>query len=420
MQILTGRTGQSALIGAVSCVALAAMSSMAIAADVSLSRVKVTSPDGKKSAMIERVDVKGTNLTRDEVAKLFSTTISKEERVAIASKMKASSVSIPQANITSTGKDAVQMQLSGLLIKNIDSGRFETFTFTSLSGEGDHPKSGGKVTFSSGGLVITDGDFSKMIAALKTGDVTNGTSRFGSFSWSNIQVRVPEKGRSGPAYHTVKVASITGEGDYKGDIPTKTVGAITGVNVALAPNSKAGQGMAAFGYKQVTMDMVFAGVYDPASKSYRLTEYTIKGPDTGTLTIKALFGNVDPVAFTGDKRQRMGAMMQGDVDQIEINFVNKGVFEKAVAFAARMKGGQPAQVQQQWAGMVGGMLPMFLGGDSAAMQVASTASDFVKNPKNITIRVNGKAGPIRFSDIVRTRNPMGLVGKLNIRAVANK
>ncbi|MGE3246007.1 MAG: hypothetical protein AB7J19_06715, partial [Beijerinckiaceae bacterium] len=223
-----------------------------------------------------------------------------------------------------------------------------------------------------------------------------------------------------PVYHTVKIGSVEADTKYENGLPTMTKGEIKDIVFMPAANSQAGQGMTMFGYKQVNVGMTFAGSYDAANKQYKLTDFTLNGKDAGVLSLTGVFGNIDGAAFNGDKRQRMMALMAGDADNITIKFVNNGLFDKALAFYATMKGSQPDAVKQELAGMAGGMLPMFLGGDAGAMQSAGAVSEFVKSPKNLTISVKGKMGPVPFRDLAAGQNPMAVLSKLKIEAVSNK
>ncbi len=411
--------GYSTTLTSVSFVALMAFAGAAFAADVSLSNVAVTSVDGKSTATLAKVDVTGTNLTRDEVMKLLNTATEKDERVAISAKMKADKVSIPDVVIKRSDKPG-QITIKGFEITKIDAGKFAKFSIASMAGKVPVENNDGDVTLSSGPVIIEDGNIAPAFAAIKAGDIGDGTWQFGKFSWSNFQATFPEKTKGGPVYHTVKLGSLVGDTKYAGDVPTTSVVEVKDMIFVPAPNSQAGQGMTIFGYKQVNLGLTMGGTYDEKAKSYKLTDFTLKGADTGVLSISALLGNIDKVAFVGDKRQRMGALMQGDIDNLKISFTNNGLFDKAVAFYGRMKGAQPDAVRQEWAGMVGGMLPMFLGGDASAMQSASAVGDFIKNAKNLTITATGKMGAVPFANFAKMGNPMELLAKLKIEVAANK
>ncbi|MDP4594120.1 MAG: hypothetical protein NWT00_06085 [Beijerinckiaceae bacterium] len=409
----------SSFTAAVSLGAMLAFSTAAFAADITLENIKVNSPNGKSTAEIKKVLVTGTNLTKDELGKLFDTASSKEDRLAITSKMKADMFSIPEVVVNrndSTGR----ITISGVAITGIDAGKFAKASVASVTGGGETKKDAGQFSLKSGPMVLSDGNLTKAMTAMKSGDITDGTWQFGKFSWTGFEIVVPEKSGDTIHKHTFKIGLVEGETKYDGAVPTTTTGFFKDVTFIPAPDSQAGQGMGAFGYKQVTLGMTFAGVYDEKSKKYKLSDYTIKGDDTAVVSIAGTFGNIDKTAFTGDKRQRLGALMGGDVDDVTIKVINNSLLDKALVFFAKMKGADPQAIKQQWAGMAGGMLPMVLGGDAGALQSAQAVTDFIKTPKNLTITASGKAGPVPFSTFAQTTNPMQMFSKLKVEAVANK
>lgn len=396
--------------------------SAAFAADITLQNVTVESPNGKSSVVMKTVEAKGTNLTEAELKKLFTVATPKDERLAITSKMKAESLSIPSIEIIGkTQNTPGKITIQGASVTGISEGKFKTAGFQGIDGEIEQKKSGGTVTVKSGPMNITDGDVSGMLAAvMKNGNPEDGTMRFGSATWKDFMVRFPEKSRGKVVYHTVKMAQASGETKYNGEVPVSSTGKIEGLVFEPAPNSKPGMSMKMFGYDRINGSITFAGTYDPSNKAMKLTDYTIAGENAGSLKVTADFGNIDKTVFTGNARDRMAGMMGGDVDNLVVNFVNQGLFDKAVAFYGKMKGKAADAVKQEWAGMVGGMLPMMLGGSPDALKAANAVTDFIKNPKNITIALSGKAGPLKFSDFMQVRNPMQLMQKINIDAQANQ
>lgn len=409
----------STLSAAVSIGAMLAFGGAAFAADITLENLKIAKPDGKATAEIGKVVVTGTNITKEELQKLFSTATSKEDRIAITSKMKADLFSVPEV-VLNRHDGSSRIVISGIAVSSINAGKFAKATVGGINGSGEAKKNGGKVSIKSGAMTVLDGDLTSALNAVKNGDITDGTWQFGKFTWAGLEVVFPEKKRGKIYSHTFKIGSVEGETKYNGNVPTTSVGSFNDMTFIPAAASSAGQGMAAFGYKQVTLGLTFAGSYDEKAKQYKMTDLTIKGKDTAVLSIAGLFGNIDKSAFLGDKRQRMGALMGGDIDDLKIKVVNNGVLDKALVFFARMKGGNPDAIKQQWAGMAGGMLPMVLGGDADALQSTTAVTDFIKNPKNLSISASGKAGPVPFASFMQIKNPMQLFSKLKIEAVANK
>jgi len=398
--------------------ALMALGGAALAADISLENVRIQPADDKTSVVLSRVDVRGANLTRAEVEKLFSAATSQEERLEITSRMQASLLSIPEVKIVNTGDEPGEVTISGFAVTNIADGKFERMSVDGLRGQIAVEDSGGDLTLRAGAMTLQDGDLSQLFSSIKAGDPSEAGARFGKFSLANFHARFPEP--EAKVFHEIGFGLLEGEGKYDGDVPTVSTGAIRDLVFTPAPESEVGQGMAAFGYNQVKLDVVFSGSYDAAARAYRLNEYTMKGDDTGALTLSGLFGNIGKDVFTGGAQGRVAALMQGGVNEFSLRFDNNGLFDKAVAFYGNMTGAQPDAVRQEWAGLVGGALPMLLGGGSGSLQVASAVGDFIKDARNIRLTVKGKGGTIGFSDLAGIDNPMELMKKIDIDATANQ
>jgi hypothetical protein len=178
--------------------------------------------------------------------------------------------------------------------------------------------------------------------------------------------------------------------------------------------------MGQFGYNQVDMGVRGEGTYNPATKGYDLTDFTINGINAGVLTLKGLFGNIGPEAFNGAQMARIGALMGGDVSNISLRYADNGLFDKALVFFAKMNNKDPMAVRQEWAGMIAGILPMMTGGDPGALKIAGAVSDFIKAPKSLTISLKGKGGPVRFADLQQISDPATLLQKIEVEASANK
>ena len=137
-----------------------------------------------------KIEVRNTNLSREEVLKLFSTGTSKEDSTALLKKMKAERVSIPTVNLDARdGKGALRdFEASG-----IDAGRLKKFSVASVDLAGQD-KQGKPISIKSGPLLLEDGDFTSIVAAVTTGDPSNIQPRVGKLAWSGLDVSVAEDG----------------------------------------------------------------------------------------------------------------------------------------------------------------------------------------------------------------------------------
>ena len=68
--------------------------------------------------------------------------------------------------------------------------------------------------------------------------------------------------------------------------------------------------------------------------------------------------------------------------------------------------------------MVTQFTPMLLGGDPASLQVAAALGAFIRDPKSLSVKVSGKDGPLKLTDLDFDQ-PMSILQELDITAAAN-
>lgn len=393
----------------------------AAAADFTIENVSFPQKEDKAAVSIKSIVVKGSNLSREEFERIYHPDTSKNDRLALIRKLQVASLSVPEVVVSKTGgKDPGTIVFRGYQLTNYDQGKFARFVMAGIDGKFIPKADEGEVTIKAGALNIEDADVSKVIDAAIKDQLADSSTKIGKIDFRDFEVRFPENSAGAPLYHTVKIGSVTGAATYAGELPTKSVGEVKGVVFVPAPNSGAAAAMGQFGYNQVDMGVRGEGTYNPATKGYDLTDFTINGINAGVLTLKGLFGNIGPEAFNGAQMARIGALMGGDVSNISLRYADNGLFDKALGFFAKMNNKDPMAVRQEWAGMIAGILPMMTGGDPGALKIAGAVSDFIKAPKSLTISLKGKGGPVRFADLQQISDPAALLQKIEVEASANK
>jgi hypothetical protein len=68
--------------------------------------------------------------------------------------------------------------------------------------------------------------------------------------------------------------------------------------------------------------------------------------------------------------------------------------------------------------MVTQFAPMMLGGDPSSLQVAAALGAFIRDPKSLSVKVKGKDGPLKFTELDFDQ-PMSNLQDLEITAAAN-
>jgi hypothetical protein len=230
---------------------------------------------------------------------------------------------------------------------------------------------------------------------------------------------LPANAAGGNMYR-VGLKSVRAATDYAGDVPTKAVASFNGLYFYAPPGSEAGRTLASFGYDRVEIGLHFDGAYNPATKSFQLTDYSISGLNAGSLALSGGFNDIAPSAFTGNNATRLAALMNGAISSVNLRYVDDGLFDKALAFYAATQGKEAVAVRKEWAMMIVNMLPMLMGANPAALKLSEALSAFVSQPKSLAISLKGKNGPVGMADLMKLANPMLLLSQVEITAVANR
>lgn len=413
-----------ALVASLSFIALCAAAPQAGALEsFVLENVRAPMEDGDGDVSFRRVEIVDTNLTRAEIDKLFATATESRERGEIAAKMQAKRIAIPEIVVTRKGKEGGTLTVNDYVVENLQEGRFSRFGIAGAAGRFTS-KDGGEGTIASGPMLLQDADLSGFIAAAKRGDVTEGVMKVGAASWKGFRLTVPDKdvpaNAPGGATHTIRMDNLESRTSYDGFTPLKTAASVSGIVFQPAPASEPAQAMKRFGYDKVDLGITFAGAYDPAAKTFAMTDYTINGVDAGALAFLGQFGNVAPGVFTAAKMERLNAVLEGTLDTLTLNYADKGLFEKALAYYAASTKKKPDAVRAEWAMMVTGMLPMLMGGDPAALKLAEALGNFVRSPKNLSITVKSKGPGVSFNEMARFREPGDFLSKFDLTVTANR
>ncbi len=216
------------------------------------------------------------------------------------------------------------------------------------------------------------------------------------------------------------LATVELRNAYDGDTFKQGSTKLTELIVEPSPNSEFGKNLADLGYSKVELSMVVGADYAADAKTFTLDELTIEGAQMGSLRLKANFGDIDPTLFGADNSARMAALLGCSVSALEIKVVNSGLFEKALALAAKQQGASADALRQQMSAMIGQMAPLLLGGDPSSLKVAAEAQKFIAAPQNLTIAIKAKRGALKAADFMAISDPAAFVGKLDIAAVADK
>lgn len=385
-----------------------------------LENVRFEMPTQKASVLLKRVEFVDTNLTREEAQKLLSLDANKTDQLAVIAKAQAKRIAVPEVTIEPKGNRTGLLTLRGYEVNDLNQGRFARAALVSI--DGTMTEDGRAGSIKSGPIVLEQGDFGRILSAVKDGDFTNGVAQLGKFSWTGFELLFPDpKAPAGPDGQVkVTMASFTGANTYDGDLPSNMKGELKNLVFEPGKATEIGQNLTKFGYDKLDLGLTITANYDAAKKAFALTDYTITGVNAGALTFSGMFGNIDRAALIGDRMARLGSLMQGDVSEFTVRFVNQGLFDKALNFYAASVNRPAADIKGEWSVAVTGMLPMILGGDPSALKLAEALTTFLRDPKNLTVTLKGKNGPVRFIEAAQIKDPATFMQKVSVTATANQ
>jgi hypothetical protein len=382
---------------------------------VTLDDFTSTNKDGDVMT-IKHADFEGTNLSKEEIEKIFSGDES-EDKSALVQKMKVGKMSIPSIDVAP--KKGGAFHVHDILGADIDSGKIGALSISGIDGSGDDK--GGKVTIKAGALKVENANFSAALAAATHSGDAAGPSNLGAFSWQNVDLVVPESDGATPdkTIH-IAIGSIDLHNNYDGAAFKDGKLTVKGLVVEPSKTADLAASLGILGYTRLDLGLVSAAHYDAGAKTLAVDEITLSGDKMGSFGLKANFGDIGPEIFGTDNDARMGALMGGSISALEIKFANTGLFEKAVGYFADQQKATPEALKKQWSQAAGMMFPALLGGDPAAVKLAGEAQKFIAAPNNLTISVKPKTGSLKFADAMALADPTTAMSKIDITATAGK
>jgi hypothetical protein len=387
--------------------------------DVSLENLSVKGKEGG-TVTIRKVDVTATNLTKDEVAKLFNPDTPKDVASALAAKMKADKIAIPDISVND--KDAT-LAFHDVSIMGVNEGKVGSFVLSSFDGKVTN-KDAGQVTLKSGPLQIKNMNLARMMSGVKTGNFVDSTMQVGSVSWTGFEASFPDKDTpaTAPGGNLIKVslASLSGDNTYDGEIPVKSAGKGDHLVVELPKESSGAKQIAQFGVDKIDLGFTVAASYDKAKKSFNLEDYTISGVKLGSFGFKGVVGGIDPAMFTSDAKTRIAALMGSDVANIAISYKDGGLFNNVLAFVAGQQGKTGDALRTEWSAMATQLLPLLLGGDPSSLKLAEAVGSFIATPKSLTISAKAKGAPVKVTDLMNLSDPKAILSKIDLSAVSGQ
>ena len=384
--------------------------------DVRIDSLKIG--NGDDGIELKGVAFTDTNLSRDEIDALLAIDTPADRRTALGARLKASSASVVEIIMGSPA--TALLTFTGLRAENVDQGKIRRLT---LAGGQAGPIIDGKPgSFHAGALTIDEIDVSSVLASLIKGSLLSAKPTVARLSWNGFEASFPDNDTPATApggnVINLRLGAFDAQTLFEGGTPTKSTSAIRNLVVEFPKASETGKTLARAGYDRMDLSMTTAIAFNPAKKSLMLDDFTISGVGMGSVGLRAEFGNIDPAMLNGDPMAALAALMTIELASTELSLTNDGLIDKALAMAAAEQGKNPEQLKKEAGAMVTQFTPMLLGGDPASLQVAAALGAFIREPKSLSVKVKGKEGPLKFTDLDFDQ-PMTILQQVDITAAAN-
>ena len=384
--------------------------------DVRIDSLKIG--NGDDGIELKGVAFTDTNLSRDEIDALLAIDTPADRRTALGARLKASSASVVEIIMGSPA--TALLTFTGLRAENVDQGKIRRLT---LAGGQAGPIIDGKPgTFHAGALTIDEIDVSSVLASLIKGSLLSAKPTVARLSWNGFEASFPDNDTPATApggnVINLRLGAFDAQTLFEGGTPTKSTSAIRNLVVEFPKASETGKTLARAGYDRMDLSMTTAIAFNPAKKSLMLDDFTISGVGMGSVGLRAEFGNIDPAMLNGDPMAALAALMTIELASTELSLTNDGLIDKALVMAAAEQGKKPEQLKKEAGAMVTQFTPMLLGGDPASLQVAAALGAFIREPKSLSVKVKGKEGPLKFTDLDFDQ-PMTILQQVDITAAAN-
>jgi hypothetical protein len=395
--------------------AISALVSPAIALGdtVTLDNVTIPGKDGG-SAVIKHVEFTGTNLSRDEVASLFSATLPLDQARQLMAKLKASKIAIPELLLNFNDGSAI---IRNLEASNVDAGKVGLLSVAAINAS-SLGKDGPAINVATHPFSLENADLSGAVGASQLSPF-----KFSRLTWGGLEASFPDKDTpadaAGGNLVRIKIASANANSDYQGDLFSKGIFELKGMTIEVPKASKAGKTLAQFGYDKIEYNMNSSSAYNPGSKTLAST-FTINGADIGALALKADLGSIDTSAFLGDGTQRLVSLMNGDIGNVEMRLTDGGLFDKTVEYFAAQQHQKPEDVKRIWTMAASQIIGALFAGSPEADKISDALSQFIAAPKNLTVSAHGKTGAVAIKDLQELKSLPAILGRVDFSAAANQ
>ncbi|MET0905699.1 MAG: hypothetical protein ABWY10_06440 [Tardiphaga sp.] len=246
---------------------------------------------------------------------------------------------------------------------------------------------------------------------------------FAGFSMAGFDIDIADPETEGARIKAQVGAFDFSLGSYLNGIPTATdmVASNIRAEVPADTGDESLDQLRALGVTDIDAGFRIAASWNEADETIDIEEVSVTGADLATVTLVGTIANAGAELFDLDEDTALAAAMGVAVKSLDLSVVDAGLADIALAAIAADQGADVATLRPIYADLAKGTVISLLAGVADAAKLGEAVSAFVAGTATtLEIGIDAKEEPgLSVVDFMSAEtNPMGLLDKVNVTAVA--
>lgn len=144
------------------------------------------------------------------------------------------------------------------------------------------------------------------------------------------------------------------------------------------------------GYRNLDFSFVADGSWNRGKSEFSLSDLTFSEPGMGTVSVKALLGNVSEDAFSSDEAVSQTAWLMATVKNLDFSLRNTGLADRLIAQQAKDKKKKPEDVRREYGSLAAIALPAFIGSGPQGRALATALTRFIAKPGTLSVSARAR------------------------------
>jgi len=280
-------------------------------------------------------------------------------------------------------------------------------------------------------VLVHDLDFKATRDALDTAgaasavDARAALPAIGQFVMAGLAVDIPDSSKTGNSADGARDIFQVGRLELNGSdpqdgIPTRFGALLDHLTFMLPPSPDSTfKPLLDMGYNNLDLSSRLAAHWNETAQELKIEDLSLSGAQMGSLEVSGVFTNVSKDLFSRDPASAQAAALSALWTQVELKVANHGIFEKAIAVAAKNEGMTADDLKQRYVTIAAAVVPAMLDNAPGAKAIGAALAKFIASPKSLRITARSTEG-IGASDLMLLNDPGTLLKRLDIEAAANE